>query len=285
MPSKPSIAIIGPGRLGGAVAIALSNAGFQVREIVHSGRPAAARNAVRLARTCHAGVRGPKDARLDAEVIWFCVPDGAIAGAAKQFAKTTNWQGRIALHASGALTGEELNALRKRGAAVASLHPLMTFVARSQPALSGVTFAVEGDARAVRAAKGLVRGLGGELLPIGKSKKSAYHAWGAFTSPLLIALLVTAEVVARTAGISPREARRRVLPILRQTLENYARLGPADAFSGPIVRGDEATLRRHLQALESLPAARGVYLALARIAVERLPARRKAELKRLLQSP
>ena len=282
MSRKTSFAIIGAGRLGGALAIALDRAGHTIHEIVHSGRPAAARQAAQLARRCHARARASHVARLDAEVVWFCVPDRVIAAAAKQLAARTDWRGKIVFHASGALTSDELDALRRRGASVAALHPLMTFVAHVEPALTGVPFALEGDARAVLAARKIVRSLGGEAFLIAKNKKAAYHAWGAFTSPLLIALLVTAEEVARAAGLSAAAARRRALPILRQTLDNYARRGPAGAFSGPIIRGDVATLRKHLAALRCLPRASSVYLALARMAVEKLPAERKSGVKRVL---
>jgi predicted short-subunit dehydrogenase-like oxidoreductase (DUF2520 family) len=282
MPRKTRFAIIGAGRLGSALALALHRAGNTIREIVHSSRPAAARKAAQLARLCQARTSAAHAARLDADVVWFCVPDRAIAAAAKQLAAGTDWRGKIVFHASGALTSDELDVLRRRGASVAALHPLMTFVARAQPELTGVPFAMEGDARAVRAAREIVRSLGGESFLIAKNKKAAYHAWGAFTSPLLIALLVTAEEVARAAGISAAAARRRALPILRQTLDNYARLGPAGAFSGPIIRGDVATLQRHLATLRRLPRARTVYLALARMAVEKLPAERKSSIRRVL---
>jgi len=111
----------------------------------------------------------------------------------------------------------------------------------------------------------------------------AYHAWGAFASPLLIALLVTGERVARVAGLSLAEARRNALPILRQTLANYARLGPAGAFSGPIVRGDAPVVRQHLKELKKVPEARAVYLALARAGLHYLPARNRRELEKLLK--
>ena len=89
-----------------------------------------------------------------------------------------------------------------------------------------------------------------EAFSISKNRKPAYHAWGAFTSPLLIALLVTGEKVARAAGLSSAEARRKMMPIVRQTLANYAKLGPAGAFSGPIVRGDAQVVRQHLSRVE-----------------------------------
>jgi predicted short-subunit dehydrogenase-like oxidoreductase (DUF2520 family) len=150
------------------------------------------------------------------------------------------------------------------------------------PSLIGVPFAVEGDAAAVRSARQIVRALAGEAFTIPKQHKAAYHAWGAFASPLLVAMLVTAEQFARRAGLSAVEARKMVLPIVRQTIANYAALGGAGAFSGPIVRGDAEIVRKHLQVLRKVPEATDVYLALARAALRYLPARNRAELKRAL---
>jgi predicted short-subunit dehydrogenase-like oxidoreductase (DUF2520 family) len=81
---------------------------------------------------------------------------------------------------------------------------------------------------------------------------------------------------------SPVAACRRMLPILQQTLRNYGALGPARAFSGPLVRGDVATVRRHVRALGKLPAARQVYLALARAALQMLPVHKPGELQKAL---
>jgi predicted short-subunit dehydrogenase-like oxidoreductase (DUF2520 family) len=74
-----------------------------------------------------------------------------------------------------------------------------------------------------------------------------------------------------------------MLPIVRQTITNYEALGPAGAFSGPIVRGDTETVRKHLQVLKKVPQARDVYLALARAAVRYLPVRNRARLKKALE--
>jgi predicted short-subunit dehydrogenase-like oxidoreductase (DUF2520 family) len=160
----------------------------------------------------------------------------------------------------------------------------MTFVRGSRPSLAGVPFAIEGDAAAVRAARRIVGDLGGTAYAIKKKDKVAYHAWGAFASPMLNALLATSERVAAAAGVKRIGARRRMIPILLQTLANYASFGAPGAFSGPIVRGDVETVRRHLQVLRRLPAARKAYAALAQAALEYLPAKNKRELKRLLES-
>ena len=101
-----------------------------------------------------------------------------------------------------------------------------------------------------------------------------------FASPLLTALLAATERVAGAAGVSRKAARKRMLPILTQTLANYSRLGAPRAFSGPIARGDVATVEKHLKVLEEIPNARQVYVALARTALCDLPAKNRAALKK-----
>jgi predicted short-subunit dehydrogenase-like oxidoreductase (DUF2520 family) len=284
MAAKPQITIVGPGRLGSALAMELQRAGYRVREVVSRSTAASQRKAQQLAELARARAVTRNNVCLDAQVIWFCVPDHAIAGVARELAAGVAWKGKIAFHSSGALASDELNVLRRRGASVASLHPMMTFVDHSIPSLKGVPFGVEGDAKAVRMARRVVRDLGGKVFTLRQLDKAAYHAWGTFASPLLLAALVTAEQVARAAGLSATDARKNMLPIVRQTLANYARLGPAGAFSGPIVRGDVAVVRRHLRVLRKLPGAREVYLALARVALRHLPARNRKELRKALES-
>jgi predicted short-subunit dehydrogenase-like oxidoreductase (DUF2520 family) len=159
---------------------------------------------------------------------------------------------------------------------------MMTFVRGSVPSLRGVAFALEGDAKAIRLARRITRDLGGDAFPISKASKIAYHAWGGFSSPLLVAMLVTAEQVAQAAGLSSNQARKMMMPIVKQTLANYSTLGPAGAFSGPIVRGDVAIVRQHLRTLRKIPRAKEVYVALAGAALQYLPARNRKELRELL---
>jgi predicted short-subunit dehydrogenase-like oxidoreductase (DUF2520 family) len=282
MAVKPRIAIVGPGRLGSALAVELTRAGYRISEIVAGDSSASRRKARTLAKRVHSRAVAAGD-RLDGDLVWFCVPDREIARAARQLADLVDWNGKVVLHSSGALASDELRLLRQRGAAVASVHPLMTFVRGSAPSLKGVPFALEGDPAAVKVAGRIVRNLGAEPFPISPNRKMAYHAWGTFTSPLLIALLITAERVARTAGLSTAEARRKALPILRQTLTNYGKLGPAGAFSGPIVRGDARVVREHLKVLKKVLEARVVYTALARAGLRYLPAGNRRELEKLLE--
>ncbi len=282
MVRKPRIAIIGPGRLGSALALELRRVGYRIGEIVSGETGTSRKKGLALAKAV-GGKLALVGTRLEADLVWFCVPDREIARAARQLSGAADWRGKVALHSSGALNSDELRVLRLRGAAVASVHPLMTFVRGSVPSLKSVPFAFEGDPAAVRVAGRIVRDLGAEAFPISRNRKMAYHAWGAFTSPLLIALLVAAERVAHAAGLSTAEARRKALPILRQTLANYAKLGAAGAFSGPIVRGDAQVVRQHLRVLKKVPEARAVYVALARAGLRYLPAGNRGELERVLK--
>lgn len=281
MKGRPSVAIVGPGNLGSALTVSLKQAGYRVGSIVTRTGGKSIRRAKKLARDVGASLLlDPADVRAD--IVWFCVPDSQIASAAAWFAESLQQNAQVALHSSGALTSDELKVLRRNGASLASVHPLMTFVPGSRPSLAGVAFAIEGDAKAVRVAGRIVRDLGGYPYPIRKKDKAAYHAWGAFTSPLMTALLAASEEVAKLAGVRRKEARVRAVPILLQTLANYASFGAPGAFSGPVIRGDVDTIRRHLRALRRLPPARDAYAALIRAALHYLPSRKKVSIKKVV---
>jgi len=282
MATKPRIAIVGAGNLGSALARALHRSGYIVDAIIARSDNASLRKAKSLSK--QGGGVAVRPAQIEADVVWFCVPDGEIANAARLVAAKIDWKGKVALHSSGALTSDELEVLRQRGSTVASVHPLMTFVRGSRPALVDVPFAIEGDQNAARAARRIVGDLGGRSYSIRKQDKVAYHAWGTFASPLLTALLATTEHVAALAGVRGKAARQRMLPILQQTLANYAMLGPAASFSGPIIRGDDETVRRHLRVISDTPAVKEVYLALAKAALAYLPVKNRRKLVNILRS-
>ncbi len=284
MAAKPRIAIVGAGNLATALGLALRRGGYGIEAVITRPGATSLRKGRRLAKAVGARAVASPPANLRSGVVWFCVPDAEIARAARVLAAKVEWKGRVALHSSGALSSDELGALRARGAAVASVHPLMTFVRDSGPALAGIPFAIEGDAAAVRVARRMVKDLGGSAHAIRKEDKAAYHAWGTFASPLFTALLAATEEVAVLAGVERQAARRRMLPILRQTLANYAAFGAGRGFSGPIVRGDVDTVKRHLRVLRDVPGARDVYSALARAASLYLPGKNKSALRQILDS-
>lgn len=260
------------------MAPALRRAGYRITDVVVRERAESRRRGSALAR--EVGARIATTGPLRSDVLWICVTDDAIGRMARELAR--RWSGRIALHSSGALSSAELAPLRKKGAAVASLHPMMTFVERATPSLAGVPFAVEGDPAAVRVGRRIAEDLGGSVFSIASRGKTLYHAMGSFSSPLVIATLAMAERIGQAAGIAKKHVPKVIEPILRQTLKNYWRGGAAKAFSGPIVRADLRTVRRHLRELRKVPGARAIYVALARSAVGNFPVRDPKSLRKIL---
>jgi len=286
MAAKPSIAIVGPGNVATALALSLRKAGYRITEVVSRDLPDSRARARLLARKTGARAATHADAALHADVIWLCVTDDAIAPTARALARASskkgNWKGKIALHSSGALTSDQIAPLRKRGASVAALHPMMTFVRGATPSLKGVAFAVEGDPAAVAAARRIAHDFGGKAFPIQKRNKTLYHAFGSFSSPLMIATLAMAERVALAAGVPKASVRDAMLPITRRTFENFLQGGTAAAFSGPINRGDVRTVARHLRALRKVKGAREIYLALARSVLDSMPVKNRRALRKVL---
>jgi predicted short-subunit dehydrogenase-like oxidoreductase (DUF2520 family) len=266
------------------MALALHRADFGVKEIITRDEPASMRKARALAKRVRASATSVANAQLDANVILLCVPDSAIAAVAGELAKRqVGWKDKVALHVSGALASSELMPLKQAGAAVGSMHPMNTFVATTKPNLKGTPFGIEGDAAAVKTGRALAKKIngGGEVFTIKPEAKVLYHAMGAFASPLLVSMLNVTERVGAEAGIyAPRELMRK---ILLQTVENFLRDGSDAAFSGPIRRGDVATVRKHIAALKNVPRAREIYAALARNALDSLPVRNAKELRRAMK--
>jgi predicted short-subunit dehydrogenase-like oxidoreductase (DUF2520 family) len=293
---KPLITIVGPGALGTALAHGVHRAGYPIAEIVYRTRESDKR-ARRLAKAVGANALQFSDADFDSSaaparlngrgpfphVVWICVGDSAIARTAEALATTGEWKGKVVFHSSGALTSSELLPLKRKGATVASVHPLMTFVPGARGSMKAVPFALEGDDAGIRIARQIVKELGGESFVVEKKDKPLYHALGAFVSPLIVAMMAAAEKIGRELRIKPAQTRRLVAPILQQTVSNYLKQGPAAAFSGPIIRGDEETVRKNLAALKRVRGAEEIYRALAKLAVEELPSKNPKAVKRAIR--
>lgn len=242
---------------------------------------------------------------LDADVLWICTPDASIARTASDLADRIKSTAKrrpthqVAFHSSGALASVELTALKMLGASVASIHPLMTFPrrtdeeflragrsgVRAQYTLAGVPFALQGDARACSAARRLVEILRGLPFILHERDKPLYHAFGVFTSPLLIALLTAAAETGAAAGLNPKVVRRLMRPIVEKTVSNFFEKGPEKSFSGPLARGDAATVEGHLSALRGHADLDATYRQLSLHALAALPGEKKPKLRKLLLSP
>jgi predicted short-subunit dehydrogenase-like oxidoreductase (DUF2520 family) len=281
--------VIGAGRLGTALAFALTRRGWEL-EVIADRDPAAAREARRIigrgvaTKDMRRAVRG-------ATVIFLCVPDDAVEGAARKLAAmATDWTGRTVFHASGLLPAAALEALRRKGARVAALHPVQSFPEKKGSArlFRGVVWTVEGDREAVRLGMSIARKLGGRAMRLPGDSKPLYHAACSLASNALVALEAAAAELLAGAGLGRRSAARVLWPLVQGTLQNVKKLGWERALTGPVARGDARTVRRHLEALGTRRLESVIYRALAVKAVE-LAARsglapgRVRALKRLLE--
>jgi predicted short-subunit dehydrogenase-like oxidoreductase (DUF2520 family) len=245
--------VVGAGRAGSAVAAWLR---------ASEGTPPAVVGRGRLA---------PWFARLADEPpggLILAVPDDALAGVARDLARhRAEWRRWTVLHLSGARDASVLAALRRRGAAVASLHPMMTFPppsARGKPSPRGVVFTLEGDRAAVQAARRLVRGWGGQALGLSAKAKSAYHLAATLVGPGAVGQMFAAEAILRHYGLRGAQlarARGGLVRLLAATAENLGRMPTAAAWTGPFARGDKATQLLHLRLLPAK--LRPLYRALA----------------------
>jgi predicted short-subunit dehydrogenase-like oxidoreductase (DUF2520 family) len=215
------VGIVGPGRVGTALARALRDAGVEVHGPI--GR----------------GERPPRD--CDALVL--CVPDSEIAAAAEVVTAAAPMVG----HTSGAT---RLSELAPAGVPAFGLHPLQSF-AHPGVRFEGAGAAVAGSTpEALAFATGLAERLGMVPFEIDDRGRAAYHAAASVASNFLVTLAAAAEAIAAGAGLDRDDARRLLMPLVRQTVENVAELGPEAALTGPIARGDEATVEAQRAAVE-----------------------------------
>jgi len=263
---KPELfSIVGAGRLGTALGAALVRRGWRIALIVDTDARAAREGRRLIGAGRAATAFGP--ASRPGDVVIVAVPDGAVGRVAAALAGSgLSWAGRTVLHTSGILPARVLEPLRRRGARTASLHPAQAFSRKDAPAsaFKGITWGVEGDAEAVATAGSIVRGLGGHVLPLSEKNKPIYHAACALASNAFVALEWTACGLLRTAGIEEKDAFRILLPLVQGTLQNVKNLGLEKALTGPVVRGDAATVGKHLEALSGDPAASEVYRVMGR---------------------
>ena len=272
MKRELSVAVIGAGNWGASLVAALKRAGAGPLEVV--GRKRWSR------------------AKLEARVIWICVPDAAIAEVAVKIAERARklrgedgLRGQVVVHSSGALRGEVLELAERAGARIAAVHPVMSFPTRRVVPLNGVMFGVEAqDAVTRRELNALVRRLGGVPFAVKAETKALYHAAGVFASPLLTAELTAAMETARLAGLDAKTAAKWVRALAEATVENVFASGPGRSFSGPFARGDAETIHLHLQALEAHPVLADVYRALGRYAVARLPVKRRRAIEKAIEA-
>lgn len=280
--------IVGPGRAGLTLGSLLLEIGG-VGRLSYSGRsPSPPDHPLFRGSTPSASYRQTTSSRGDApDAVLLAVPDGAITAAAAELETGGLLPSTPVLHLSGALGSDALEPLARRGFPTGSMHPLAALPdAGAGAVLRGAWFALEGAPAAVRIAERLVAAMEGRPLFLAAEGKALYHAGAVAASNFVVALLAVAERWLTTAGVPPAEARAALTALAEGAVATVRRLGPEDALTGPVSRGDADTVRRHLERLS--PPDRLLYsvLASSTLALARqrgLEADAAAELARLLE--
>lgn len=201
------------------------------------------------------------------DVILITVPDRSIGEVAQAIAKSNILlQKKIFLHCSGSLGLEPLACLKDCGALVGSLHPLQSFAGGAAD-LKGVYMAVDGDTAALTAAEQLVRIFGGVSFKVPAAERAAYHAAACICSNYAVAVEALAQkLMSRWTG-SDEAAWQALLPLFKGTAANLlGTKNPGAVLTGPIARGDAATVAKHLEVLPS--ELKHVYCSLGLAAVQ-----------------
>lgn len=242
--SQPRVTIIGAGRMGQGLGLALKRRGYKVALVARTARD------VTPPLMLHQGSRA--EATSGAELVLIATPDDAIGTVAAELAaEGAITRDQVVLHLSGLLDRRVLLPLEETGAGCGSFHPLQSVAdaATAAERLKGAYVGIEGDDRALVAAERLANTLRMIPVRIPAAAKPAYHAGAAFVANYTVALVGVAERLARAAGVPPEIAARIYLPLLGGAVANLNALGPAAALTGAVRRGDEHTIRAHLDAL------------------------------------
>ncbi|KTB48723.1 Rossmann-like and DUF2520 domain-containing protein [Dehalogenimonas alkenigignens] len=249
------IGIIGAGKAGTALAMGLSRAGYTVAAVASRSPASAYKLADRLPSAI--AFDKPQGICEAADVVFIAVPDAAIAGTA---AALTARPGMMACHVSAATPLDALEPLRVQGAITGVFHPLQAIGSRAEAEiLPGITFAIEAEEPLKALLRQMASRLGGRSVELSGADRVLYHASAVMASNYLVTLVALASGL--WLGFANREqAARALVPLIRGTLDNIENIGIPECLTGPIARGDTATIKLHLEALvENAPQTLDIY--------------------------
>jgi predicted short-subunit dehydrogenase-like oxidoreductase (DUF2520 family) len=266
-PARLRVGIVSAGRVGAALGGALARAGH---EIVAASAVSA--ESIRRAERMLPGVpiRAADEVVATADFVLLAVPDDALRPLVTGLASTDVWRpGQLVAHTSGAHGIGVLDAASARGVLPLALHPIMTFTGRPEDVdrIGGASFGITAPEEMRPVAEALVLEMGGEPVWVPETARPLYHAALSVGSNHLVTLVNDALSLLGSAGVE--QPVRLLAPLLSAALDNVLRLGDA-ALTGPVSRGDVATVSRHVQTLaDAAPGLLPSYLAMARRTAER----------------
>lgn len=242
------ISVIGVGRLGGALALALSEKGFEIENLFTRRKE----KAEKLAEITNSKIlTGDEFEKIESDLILIVTQDSEIPKVADHLAEKLTTKPTV-LHTSGSLSSGILRKLKENGCNVGSLHPLVSisepFLGKSR--FENAFFCVEGDGEAIEAAKKIASALGGKSFSIETKYKTLYHASAVTACGHLVALEDAAIEMLSKCNLGENESKEILLPLIESTIQNLKSQTTFEALTGTFARADVETFERHLEMLE-----------------------------------
>jgi len=271
MPNGPpatSIGVIGAGRLGASLAVALAAAGYTVSAVAARTLETAEAVAAQVRSTgAQCAAVTPAEAAAACDLVFLAVPDAAI----EAVATALPWRpGTGVVHTSGATGLAALAAASRAGALTGCLHPLQSFPTRAGDAarFHGIVCGVEGAEPLGRTLERITAGLGATVVRLEGIDRALYHAAAVMAGNDVVALMAAAARAWAAAGLPSGTARLALSPLLVGAAGNVAAHELPQALTGPVARGDAETVARHIEALTRVegaaPGLAALYAALGR---------------------
>lgn len=243
--SKSSVGLVGAGRVGSALLLQLKKKHYPVVGI-YDKKSKKSRECYRLLKLKYQRMTLEAVAS-HANLIFIATPDREISGVYLQLYRYLKPKTFIA-HLSGAFSSDIFK--KKKGVHRLSIHPIQTFpgLQSALTSLPGSFISLEGDAKAIKVGKKIVRDLSGQAILIPKKFKPLYHTMCVFATNFLVVLLNRAEKIGHKLRL--KNPMKNLMPMVKQTIANIEKLGTVKSLSGPVERGEVAVVRAHLKALK-----------------------------------
>ena len=257
---RPSVALIGAGRVGSTLVQALHTAGYPISSIW--SRTTA--HAEALALRVNAEVVELDHVPRTAELTLLAVSDDSLRTVVEHLAEAGAWRaGQMVVHCSGVLPAAVLSPATAQSVLAGGFHPLAAIATREQELPQGITIAIEADEPLRELLHRMAHDLGGRPFDLHGTARGLYHAAAVLASNYTVVLAALATDLLGRAGIEPEDRLPAIMPLLESTIANLGRTGLPGALTGPLARGDVGTVMQHLAALDgAAPEVAQVYRAL-----------------------
>jgi len=246
-----SVSIIGVGRIGEALALALPKEQFSIEHLIFRGDSQRAQTIA--AASGHSSVSTLESTpHIASDVVFITTQDAGIASVSRELAPRLSGKPFV-FHTSGALSSIVLNDLKMVGCRTGSIHPLVSVSGgdAGPERFNGAYFCIEGQPDALDMARKIVTSLDGIPFSVDTNFKTLYHAAAVMACGHLVALFDAAVEMMTKCGLSEDESRKILLPLVKSTVQNIGEQSTAAALTGTFARADVETFVEHLKILNT----------------------------------